>query len=155
MTSDHIASAKPWSSPSGSSSSYGGNPLASAAGAAALSVIDEEDLVSRSRSVGAALLESLRPMVERYPFVGLVDGRGLLLRLELVADKRSKRPISRRVAQGIFGDCLRRGLLTLGYAPSLRLQPSLTIDLDAAQVGVGILFEVFDELLRRGGWDEQ
>ena len=55
LTTDAIAQAKPWGNPSGSSSSYGGNPLGAAAGAAALQIIDEEELVENARVVGAAL----------------------------------------------------------------------------------------------------
>ena len=77
LTSDAIAQARPWSLPSGSSSSYGGNPLASAAGAAALRIIDEERLVENARDVGRAMLSDLESFVEDYSFVGDVRGRGL------------------------------------------------------------------------------
>ena len=52
-TTDEIAVAKPWSNTSGSSSSYGGNPLAAAAGAASLKIIENEKLVENSAKVGA------------------------------------------------------------------------------------------------------
>src|SRR5262249_43360584 len=74
LTTDEIASAKPWSLPSGSSSSYGGNPLGAAAGAAALKAIDDEGLVENARAVGEAILRELAPFVDRYPFVGEVRG---------------------------------------------------------------------------------
>jgi 4-aminobutyrate aminotransferase-like enzyme len=45
LTRNEISRAEPWALPSGSSSSYGGNSLGAAAGAAALRAIDEEDLV--------------------------------------------------------------------------------------------------------------
>src|SRR6185312_15127791 len=51
LTGDSVASAKPWSNPSGSSSSYGGNPLGAAAGAAALRAIEEDRLVENARDV--------------------------------------------------------------------------------------------------------
>src|SRR5580698_3490091 len=62
LTTDAIARARPWSNPSGSSSSYGGNALGAAAGAAALRAIDDEHLVDNSRVVGAWMLERLREM---------------------------------------------------------------------------------------------
>ena len=49
VSTDELTAAKPWSNPSGSSSSYGGNPLASAAGLAALEIITRENLVENSR----------------------------------------------------------------------------------------------------------
>ncbi|HEX4406638.1 MAG TPA: aminotransferase class III-fold pyridoxal phosphate-dependent enzyme, partial [Polyangia bacterium] len=84
LTTDEISEAKPWGIPSGSSSSYGGNPLGAAAGAAALRIIDDENLAENARVVGAAMLRELEGFVERYPFVGFVQGEGLFLRVELV-----------------------------------------------------------------------
>jgi 4-aminobutyrate aminotransferase/(S)-3-amino-2-methylpropionate transaminase len=152
LTTDEIAQAKPWSVPSGSSSSYGGNPLGAAAGAAALRIIDEEDLAENARVVGAVMLRELESFVERYPFVGFVQGAGLFLRVELVRDKKTKEPLPRRVTDEIFQQCVRRGLLTMAYAPSFRLQPALTIDADTAKNGLAILAEVFDEVARVGTW---
>jgi 4-aminobutyrate aminotransferase / (S)-3-amino-2-methylpropionate transaminase / 5-aminovalerate transaminase len=153
VTTDAIASSKPWSNPSGSSSSYGGNPLASAAGAAALRIIDEEDLVENSRVVGAALLKMLEPFVDDYPFVGTVRGRGLLIGMELVADKTTKQPLPRTVTAKIFEECVKRGLLTMAYAPSFRIQPPLTIDVETAANAVAILREVFDLFKAERLWE--
>jgi 4-aminobutyrate aminotransferase-like enzyme len=153
LTRDDIARAEPWSLPSGSSSSYGGNPLAAAAGAAAIRAIDEERLVENARRVGAAMLEALRPFADRYPFVGDVRGRGLFLGLDLVRNKETKEPLSGRASRRIFDECLRRGLLTMGYTPRFRLQPALTIDVATAMNGIAILAEVFDAIHRDGTWE--
>jgi 4-aminobutyrate aminotransferase / (S)-3-amino-2-methylpropionate transaminase / 5-aminovalerate transaminase len=144
LTTDKISETKPWGNPSGSSSSYGGNPLGAAAGAAALKIIDEEDLTENARVVGEALKRELEAFVDRYPFVGLVDGSGLLIRMELVKDKKTKEPLPRRVTEKIFMELVRRGLLTMAYAASFRIQPALTIDESTARNGVAILREVFD-----------
>ena len=153
LTRDEIAGAKPWSLPSGSSSSYGGNPLGAAAGAAAVRAIEEEGLVENARRVGAAMLDALSPFAEDYPFVGTVRGRGLFLGIELVRDKATKEPLGRHVARRIFEACLSRGLLTMAYAPSFRIQPALTIDRATAMNAVAILREVFDELRDSRGWE--
>lgn len=152
LTRDDIAAAKPWSVPSGSSSSYGGNPLGAAAGAAALAAIEEEHLVDNARDVGGAMLEALRSFVDEYPFVGDVRGRGLFLGIELVRDRKTKEPLARSVTRRIFDECVRRGLLTMAYAPSFRLQPALTIDRETAANGVAVLREVFDLLKRERSW---
>jgi 4-aminobutyrate aminotransferase-like enzyme len=128
LTTDEISAARPWGNPSGSSSSYGGNPLGAAAGAAALRIIDEEKLVDNARVVGEVLKRELLAFVDRYPFVGFVDGAGLLVRMELVKDKKTKEPLPRRVTERIFAEAVRRGLLTMAYAARLRIQPALTID---------------------------
>jgi 4-aminobutyrate aminotransferase-like enzyme len=152
LTTDEIAAAKPWGIPSGSSSSYGGNPLGAAAGAAALRIIDEENLTENAAAVGEVMLRELETFVDRYPFVGFVQGAGLFLRVELVRDKKTKEPLPRKVTERIFQECVRRGLLTMAYAASFRIQPSLTIDAATAKNGLAILAEVFDTFARDGSW---
>lgn len=138
-----IVQSKPWSDPSGSSSSYGGNPLAMAAAAAAIGIIDDEGLVENSREVGAYFLERLKPLEERYPFVGAVRGRGLFIGVELVEDKKSKTPLAKTKCRFLFDECLKRGLLSMCYAPSFRIQPSMTIDRGTVDEVVAILDSVF------------
>jgi 4-aminobutyrate aminotransferase-like enzyme len=151
-TGDAIAGAKPWSNASGSSSSYGGNPLAAAAGAASLRIIEDEGLVESSRRVGEIMLRELEPWVDRYPFVGTVRGAGMFLAIELVSDKVKKTPLARKVTERMFGECVRRGLLTMSYSASFRIQPPLTTDEATARNGLAILREVFDLVDREGWW---
>jgi len=152
LTTDEISQAKPWSIPSGSSSSYGGNPLAAAAAASALRIIDEERLEENSKTVGAVMLRELQGFAERFPFVGYVQGSGLFLRVELVKDRKTKEPLPRRVTERIFMECVRRGLLTMSYSASFRLQPALTIDEATARNGLDILSDVFETVLREKWW---
>src|SRR5215470_5675099 len=63
-------SAKPFGEPSGGSSSYGGNPLAAAAGLAAVETILEEKLVANSARVGAQMLDALKRLQDKYRFIG-------------------------------------------------------------------------------------
>jgi 4-aminobutyrate aminotransferase / (S)-3-amino-2-methylpropionate transaminase / 5-aminovalerate transaminase len=152
MGPDAIVEAKPWSNPSGSSSSYGGNPLASAAAEASLRIIDEENLVENSRRVGEHFLSRLQFMVERYPFVGHARGAGLFLSLELVKDKETKEPLPKKVTHYIFDQCLKRGLLTMAYAASFRIQPAMTIDTSTVDEAVALLTDVFDLVERERAW---
>jgi 4-aminobutyrate aminotransferase-like enzyme len=154
LSRDEIVNAKPWANPSGSSSSYGGNPLAAAAAATALRIIDEEELVENSRRVGAHFLEKLRPMVERYPFIGEVRGAGLFLGIEMVRDKKTKEPLAKAVCQRVFQENLKRGLLTMSYAASFRIQPAMTIDSGTVDEAVSILSEVFDLIERERLWEK-
>lgn len=151
-TTDEIAGAKPWSNASGSSSSYGGNPLAAAAGAASLRIIEEEGLVENARRVGELMLKELETWVDRYPFVGTVRGAGMFMAIELVSDKVKKTPLTRKVTERIFTECVRRGLLTMSYSASFRIQPPLTTDEATARNGLAILGEVFDVVDREGWW---
>jgi 4-aminobutyrate aminotransferase-like enzyme len=153
LTTDTIARALPWAAPSGSSSSYGGNPLGAAAGSAALRVLDEERLVDNAREVGGSMLRELAPFVDDYPFVGEVRGRGLLLAIELVRSKRTKEPLPTHVTRRVYDACVARGLLAMTYAPRVRLQPALTLDAATARNGIAILREVFDLAKREHWWD--
>jgi len=151
-TTDAIGVAKPWSNSSGSSSSYGGNPLAAAAGAASLKIIEEENLVENSRKVGAAMLRELETWVDRYSFVGCARGSGMFMALELVSDKVAKTELPRKVTDRIFHECVRRGLLTMSYSAHFRIQPPLTTDEATAMNGLAILREVFDLVEREAWW---
>jgi 4-aminobutyrate aminotransferase-like enzyme len=153
LTTDAISRAAPWSVPSGSSSSYGGNPLGAAAGAAALRVIDEEGLVENARTVGRSMLDTLEPFVDDYPFVGEVRGRGLLLAIELVKDKETKEPLGNVATRRIYDACIARGLLAMTYSPRVRLQPALTVDAETVRNGLAILREVFDLAKTEGWWN--
>jgi 4-aminobutyrate aminotransferase-like enzyme len=149
LTRTDIAQAKPWSNPSGSSSSYGGNALAAAAAHASVSTIRGERLWENAEKVGAAMVRELRRMQERHPFVGDVRGRGLYIGVELVKDKKTKEPLDGALMRQVYGECVRRGLLAMTYTPHVRLQPALTIDEPTALEGLAILDEVFTDLERR------
>jgi 4-aminobutyrate aminotransferase-like enzyme len=98
------------------------------------------------------MLAELQGFVERYPFVGHAQGAGLFLGLELVKDKKTKEPLPRRTTDRIFKECVSRGLLTMSYSPSFRLQPALTLDEGTARNGLAILREVFDVVERERLW---
>jgi 4-aminobutyrate aminotransferase-like enzyme len=152
MAREEISRARPWSNPSGSSSSYGGNPLACAAAATAIRIIKDEGLVENSAAVGKYFLERLLPMQEKYPFVGEVRGRGLFIGMELVRDKITKEPLDRKTTEALFRENLKRGLLTMSYASSFRIQPALTIDTGTIDEVVSILTETFDWLSKSNLW---
>ena len=151
MSTDEIVAAKPWGNPSGSSSSYGGNPLAAASVLAAVKIIQEEKLVENSRIVGEYFLKKLKPFEEKYSFIGETRGRGLFLAVEMVKDKRTKEPFSKTACQKVFLECLKRGLLTMSYAASFRIQPAMTIDEGTVDHTISILEEVFT-LAEKENW---
>ncbi len=141
LSTDALTSAAPFSNPSGSSSSYGGNPLASAAGLASLEIITRENLVENSERVGRAMLARLLAMQEKHRVIGDVRGKGLLLGLELVKDRRTKELISKEQTKVLFQECLRRGLVAMSYTPIIRINPPLNIDEPTALEGLDILDE--------------
>ncbi|MGH7898994.1 MAG: aspartate aminotransferase family protein [Candidatus Binatia bacterium] len=148
ISTDEISRAEPWAKPSGSSSSYGGNPLAATAALATLETVIDEKLAERSRTLGERMLARLRGMQEKYEFIGDVRGVGLLIGLDLVEDRKTKEPLAKALNERIFLECLRRGLLIMGYMPRVRINPPLTITEEQVDEALGILDEVFAEVAR-------
>jgi 4-aminobutyrate aminotransferase / (S)-3-amino-2-methylpropionate transaminase / 5-aminovalerate transaminase len=151
ISTEKITASKPWSNPSYSSSSYGGNPLASAAGLAALEIILKEDLVKNAERVGKVMLARLEAMKEKYRCVGEVRGKGLMLGIELVRDRTTKEPLAKTITQALYQECLRRGLASMSYSPSVRINPPLTIKEDTALAGLAILDEALGVIVREHG----
>lgn len=136
VTTDELAEAKPWSLPSASSSSYGGNPLASAAALAAIQTIVDEKLTENSTRVGQALLSGLKELQKKYAFIGDVRGCGLLIGMDLVSDPRTKVKASKAVCEKFFAEALKRGLILMGYSPRVRIHPPLNLSLAEAREGL-------------------
>ncbi len=143
--------ALPFGEPSGSSSSYGGNPLAATAGLAAVQTILEEALVDNAARVGTVMLAELRRMQERHRCIGDVRGRGLLIGVELVADRITKQPLAKPVTTALFQECLARGLIAMCYGPVIRINPPLVITEAEALQGLAILDEALTVVERRFG----
>ena len=144
ISTDELTSKPPFSNPSGSSSSYGGNPLAAAAGLASLEILVGENLTENARRVGAAMRARLERMQERHSEIGDVRGRGLLLGVELVKDRTTKEPLPKAWTRELFAECLRRGLVAMCYAHTIRINPPLSIDEATALEGLEILDEAMD-----------
>jgi 4-aminobutyrate aminotransferase/(S)-3-amino-2-methylpropionate transaminase len=143
LLSEELGRAEPFCKPSASSSSYGGNPLAAVAVGATLEAIRTENLVENSRVVGEHLLGRLRELQEKYEFIGDVRGRGLMIGLDMVRDRKTREPLGRGVMETIFKQCLQRGLVIMGYFPRVRINPPLVITAAQADAGAAILDEVF------------
>ena len=154
ISTEDYCNAPPYSLPSGSSSSYGGNPLAAAAGLASLEIILKEKLVENSRKVGDVLLRKFKSFEDRFEFVGEARGRGLMIGIELVKDKTTKERIDKKICHRIFHDCLKRGLLSMSYSNPIRIIPPLTISEKSAMQAAAILEEVFMEVQQDGSYKQ-
>jgi putrescine aminotransferase len=105
------------------STTFGGNPLACAAGLAAMEVTLAEDLPGQAAKNGAYLMDAMRALAHRYPhMIADVRGKGLLIGLEFQTQE-----IGWNVAAGLF----KRGVLVAGTyarAKTLRFEPALGIE---------------------------
>ena len=92
---------------------YAGNPLACAAGLAVLSETRRRDLAGNASRVGDVLKMGLQALANRHPIIGDVRGRGLLLAMELVADRDTMEPLppERMAAARLVDLAYDRGLI--------------------------------------------
>ena len=151
VSTENLTNRAPWSNPSASSSSYGGNPLAAAAGLATLEILIKEDLVRNAERVGQVMLRRLEALKEKHRCVGEVRGKGLMLGIELVSDRQTREPLAKDVTRALYQECLRRGLVAMTYAPSIRINPPLVIREDTALAGLAILDEALEAVGRAHG----
>ena len=72
---------------------YAGNPLACSAGLAVLEELEDQNLIENAARMGEILMGHLHALMERYPFIGDVRGKGLLTAFELVSDRDTMEPL--------------------------------------------------------------
>ena len=115
-------------------STFGGNPLACAAGLAAVRVVQDEDLVSRSRDRGALMLGLLKEMQSNHrDLVADVRGKGLMIGVEFAMDDVAELTVSRMLPRGMCA------AFTLNNPRVIRLEPPLIISEDEVRMAVEIL----------------
>lgn len=121
-------------------STFGGNPLACAAGLAAVQVVQDEDLVNRSRDRGALMLDLLREMQTRHTdLVADVRGRGLMIGVEFAMDEVGELTVAQMLKRGMCA------AYTLNNPRVIRLEPPLIISEDEVRQAVNILDEALTE----------
>jgi alanine-glyoxylate transaminase / (R)-3-amino-2-methylpropionate-pyruvate transaminase len=126
---------------------YGANPVACAAGRAVLKVIREEGLQKNARVVGAALKQRLEAIKERFPLIGDIRGRGLMLAIELVKDRDSREPAP-EAALAVFEAARRHGLIASRSGPYrnvIRMCPPLCLSMDDVDTVMEAFVASFEE----------
>jgi len=119
--------------PGDHASTFGGNPLASAAGVAALTAILEEGMLENCRKMGDYFLSELDKMKNKFPFIKEVRGKGLILGMELKMDGSSM--VKEMLKKRVLINC------TMGNV--LRFLPPLIVTREEIDRVVAALEEVF------------
>jgi len=118
-------------------STFGGNPLACAAGIAAIKAIDK-NILSHCKRTGDYFIRRLKKVKEKYSFISEVRGMGLMIGMELNFP-----------ARGITEECLKRGFL-VNYTMDrvLRFLPPLNVKTKEIDRLIAVLDEIFGEVKR-------
>jgi predicted acetylornithine/succinylornithine family transaminase len=120
-------------------STFGGNPVTSAAAYATLKYIIDKDISGNVKKVGKYLMEALEGLKKKYSFITEVRGRGLLIAIEF----------SSEIGQDVLMACLEKGLLVNKVkANALRLMPPLIIGNKDVDKAIGILDKVFSGIVK-------
>jgi 4-aminobutyrate aminotransferase len=117
---------------------FGGNLLACAAGQASLKFMRRQKLGRNALRVGRMMFKRLKEVEQGSSLIGDVRGKGLMIGVELVKNKKTKEHALKE-SHGLIDEACRQGLLLLpcGFS-SIRLAPPLTISLEQAEKGLDI-----------------
>jgi alanine-glyoxylate transaminase / (R)-3-amino-2-methylpropionate-pyruvate transaminase len=125
---------------------FGGNPVSCAQGLASLEVILEDDLQGNSKRLGDTMLDGLRDLQKKYPCIGDVRGKGLMVGIELIEDQ-DKTPAS-KLTVDVLETCKDMGLL-IGkggfYGNVLRITPPMCLN----EEDIAFMLEVLDEVFAK------
>jgi len=130
---------------------FGGNPMAAAVGMAVLDTMEKDETMQNSAVVGTYLLEKLVQLVDRHRIVGDVRGKGLMIGVEMVEDKESKKPLNASTMMKIWDLTKEAGVL-IGkgghYGHVFRLKPPMCITKEDADLTVAVLEEAVQKVER-------
>jgi 4-aminobutyrate aminotransferase len=121
-------------------STFGGNPVVTAAGNAVVDYILDHDLQGNAARVGALLHEGLRSAAAQHPIIADVRGKGLMIAVEFVRPGTLTPDVA--ATNLVFEECKRGGLLVGKgglYGNTIRMGPPLTLSEAEAKEGLDIL----------------
>jgi 4-aminobutyrate aminotransferase len=124
--------------PGSHGSTFGGNPVSCAAALETIKLL-EESLIDNAAKMGEYLMTGLRRMQKKSRHLGRLSGKGLMIGMEIVKNRRTTKPAP-EVRDRIVEACFRKGLLVLPCGPtSLRFVPPLVIGREEADTALEIL----------------
>jgi len=127
---------------------YAGHPVGCAAAIASLDIVLKEDLPGNAATQGAYLLNALRPFAERHEAVGEVRGKGLMLAIDLVDDKRTRESINPMsgYAYAVAEAVRKHGAIVRPVGTKIILSPPLVMQRAEIDHIVGALDAAFKEV---------
>lgn len=133
------------------STTYGGNPIACAAGLATLEVFEEEKILDNVNQVGSFIMRQLRRMKQAHPIIGDVRGKGLILGIDLVKDRETREPFI-EAGKMVYQLAFRKGLAWIPHQNTLRLAPPLIMTEKLASKAMDIIEQAISETEKHFGY---
>jgi 2,2-dialkylglycine decarboxylase (pyruvate) len=132
--------------------SHATDPLACAAGEESLDIVVDENLPGRAARIERRIRRAFKAMAKEFELIGDVRGRGVLLGIELVTDRKRKTPANRET-RAIFEHCLQAGLIfqlrgVRKLQNVIRLVPPMTTTDAEVDRAMGILYDAFAKVSR-------
>jgi 4-aminobutyrate aminotransferase/(S)-3-amino-2-methylpropionate transaminase len=135
--------------PGGLGGTYGGSPVACAAALAVLDVIQEKNLVARSRQIGSLFSSRLGQLKEQFPeLISEVRNQGSMIAIELMCDGDPEKP-NTELTQNIIAHATKYGLILLScgfYGNVIRFLPALTISDELIDEGLDNFTKLFTDV---------
>lgn len=125
-------------------STASGHPACAAAGLATMDIMEKENVVAQARETGRKLYDKLIALQDRREIIGDVRGRGMMIGIELVEDRKTREPLSERKMFNIVADAAAQGMLLYYDKNVIGLFPPLTISDEVADAMITILDTAFD-----------
>jgi 4-aminobutyrate aminotransferase len=131
--------------PGAHASTFGGNPVSCAAALVTLGLLRNQ-LMANASDVGGYLIAGLTALADKHPLIGDVRGRGLMIGVELVRDRRTKERAWRERDATVLA-AFKRGLLLLGAGANvIRFSPPLVLTRAQADIAIEVLDEALTEV---------
>jgi len=131
-------------------STFGGNPLSCVAANAVIDVTREEKLLGNATVQGAYIMKRLEELKQQTEIVGDVRGKGLMIGMEIVENKETKKPAPKKAAE-IMKRSWKRGVAVITCGSStIRIAPPLNITRELVDAALEILGDVVKEVEREG-----
>ena len=130
---------------------HAADPLSAAVGRKVIEILVRDRLEERARELGQYLKRGLRDLQQRHEPIGDVRGRGLLIGVELVKDRRSKEP-AQALGAAVGRRCIELGaslnIARQGSAHIFRIAPPLTVTRDQIDTALSILDQALTECMK-------
>ncbi len=127
-------------------STFGGNPLSCAAANTVIDVIKEDKLLENATKQGAYILKRLEELKEESEIVGDVRGKGLMIGIEIVEDKESKKPAAKKANEIIIRSWKRGVVVITCGASTVRIAPPLNITRQLVDAALDIIIDCVKEI---------